>query len=56
MTRSATDRLVQARRHALLGQLLLGAACLLHACTGWDRRAPHFHALCDRVAGVLHGA
>ena len=26
MTRSATDRLVQARRHALLGQLLLGAA------------------------------
>ena len=26
MTRSATDRLVQARRHALLGQLVLGAA------------------------------
>src|SRR5690606_39761724 len=28
----------------LLVGLLLAVACLLHACAGWDRRAPHFHA------------
>ncbi len=26
----------------LLTTLILGSACLLHACAGWDRRAPHF--------------
>ena len=36
--------------------LLLAAACLLHACTGWDRRAPHFHALFQFQLLGLNGA
>ena len=35
---------------------LLGAACLLHACAGWDRRAPHFHALFQFQLFGLNGA
>jgi multicomponent K+:H+ antiporter subunit D len=35
---------------------LLGAACLLHACSGWDRRAPHFHALFQLQLAGLCGA
>ena len=35
---------------------LLGAACLLHACAGWDRRAPHFHALFQFQMMGLNGA
>src|SRR5690606_25885293 len=35
---------------------LLGAACLLHACSGWDRRAPHFHALFQLQLAGLNGA
>ncbi|SDQ35798.1 multisubunit potassium/proton antiporter, PhaD subunit [Pseudoxanthomonas sp. CF385] len=36
--------------------LLLGAACLLHACAGWDRRAPHFHAFFQFQLMGLNGA
>lgn len=36
--------------------LLLATACLLHACTGWDRRAPHFHALFQFQLMGLNGA
>ena len=36
--------------------LLLAIACLLHACTGWDRRAPHFHALFQFQLVGLNGA
>lgn len=36
--------------------LILGAACLLHACAGWDRRAPHFHALFQFQLMGLNGA
>ncbi|KAF1694633.1 monovalent cation/H+ antiporter subunit D [Pseudoxanthomonas koreensis] len=39
----------------LVGQLL-GAACLLHACAGWDRRAPHFHAFFQFQMMGLNGA
>ena len=35
---------------------LLGAACLLHACGGWDRRAPHFHAFFQLQLMGLNGA
>ncbi|WP_045726666.1 monovalent cation/H+ antiporter subunit D [Xanthomonas sp. GPE 39] len=35
---------------------LLAAACLLHACAGWDRRAPHFHALFQFQLVGLNGA
>ncbi|HMN35026.1 MAG TPA: monovalent cation/H+ antiporter subunit D [Chiayiivirga sp.] len=35
---------------------LLGAACLLHASSGWDRRAPHFHALFQLQLMGLNGA
>src|SRR5690606_41942326 len=28
----------------LLIAVLLGIGCLLDACSGWNRRAPHFHA------------
>lgn len=35
---------------------LLGIACLLHACAGWDRRAPHFHALFQFQLMGLNGA
>ncbi len=36
--------------------LLLGAGCLLHACAGWDRRAPHFHAFFQFQLMGLNGA
>ncbi|MBD9535694.1 monovalent cation/H+ antiporter subunit D [Stenotrophomonas sp. STM01] len=36
--------------------LLLAIACLLYACTGWDRRAPHFHALFQFQLMGLNGA
>jgi len=36
--------------------LLLAIACLLHACTGWDRRAPHFHALFQFQLMGINGA
>ena len=35
---------------------LLGVACLLHACSGWDRRAPHFHALFQLQLMGINGA
>ncbi|WP_305805233.1 monovalent cation/H+ antiporter subunit D [Stenotrophomonas sp. YIM B06876] len=35
---------------------LLAGACLLHACSGWDRRAPHFHALFQFQLVGLNGA
>ena len=35
---------------------LLAIACLLHACAGWDRRAPHFHALFQLQLMGLNGA
>ncbi|HEY4531057.1 MAG TPA: monovalent cation/H+ antiporter subunit D [Luteimonas sp.] len=40
----------------VLATALLGAACLLHACSGWDRRAPHFHALFQLQMMGLNGA
>lgn len=36
--------------------VLLAAACLLHACAGWDRRAPHFHAFFQFQLMGLNGA
>ena len=36
--------------------VLLAACCLLHACAGWDRRAPHFHALFQFQLAGLNGA
>lgn len=35
---------------------LLAAACLLHACSGWDRRAMHFHALFQLQLAGINGA
>jgi len=40
----------------LLTNLILGSACLLHACAGWDRRAPHFHALFQFQLMGVNGA
>ncbi|WP_028917556.1 monovalent cation/H+ antiporter subunit D [Pseudoxanthomonas sp. J35] len=40
----------------LLAAQLLGVACLLHACAGWDRRAPHFHAFFQFQMMGLSGA
>jgi multicomponent K+:H+ antiporter subunit D len=40
----------------VLTTALLGAACLLHACAGWDRRAMHFHALFQLQLAGLNGA
>jgi multicomponent K+:H+ antiporter subunit D len=40
----------------LVTTVLLAAACLLHACAGWDRRAPHFHALFQFQLAGLAGA
>ncbi|TQD39557.1 monovalent cation/H+ antiporter subunit D [Lysobacter aestuarii] len=50
--------LVVDRLNALmvLTTTLLGAACLLHACGGWDRRAIHFHALFQLQLAGLNGA
>lgn len=36
--------------------VLLAAPCLLAACAGWDRRAPHFHALFQFQLMGLNGA
>ncbi|KRG69582.1 monovalent cation/H+ antiporter subunit D [Pseudoxanthomonas dokdonensis] len=35
---------------------LLAVACLLYACGGWDRRAPHFHALFQLQLMGINGA
>ena len=40
----------------LVTSQLLGAACLLHSCAGWDRRAPHFHAFFQFQLMGLNGA
>ncbi|GIX35922.1 MAG: monovalent cation/H+ antiporter subunit D [Lysobacteraceae bacterium] len=40
----------------LLTTALLGLAALLYACSGWDRRAPHFHALFQVQLMGLNGA
>ncbi|MFY2763239.1 monovalent cation/H+ antiporter subunit D [Arenimonas sp. MALMAid1274] len=40
----------------VLTTAVLGSACLLHACSGWDRRAPHFHALFQFQLVGLNGA
>jgi multicomponent K+:H+ antiporter subunit D len=50
--------LVADRTSALLvlTTALLGAACLLHAGTGWDRQALHFHALFQLQLAGLNGA
>ncbi len=40
----------------LVTTLLLAIPCLLHACSGWDRRAPHFHALFQFQLVGLNGA
>lgn len=40
----------------LLTTSLLAIGCLLHACSGWDRRAPHFHALFQFQLVGLNGA
>jgi multicomponent K+:H+ antiporter subunit D len=40
----------------VLTSTLLAAACLLYACAGWDRRAPHFHALFQFQLVGLNGA
>lgn len=40
----------------VLTTTLLAAACLLYACAGWDRRAPHFHPLFQLQLVGLNGA
>lgn len=40
----------------VLVTVLLAVPCLLHACSGWDRRAPHFHALFHFQLMGLNGA
>lgn len=40
----------------VLATTLLAAACLLHASSGWDRRAMHFHALFQFQLVGLNGA
>ncbi len=40
----------------VLATALLAIPCLLHACAGWDRRAPHFHALFQLQLMGLNGA
>lgn len=40
----------------VLSTALLGAASLLHASSGWDRRALHFHALFQFQLAGLNGA
>ena len=40
----------------LVTSQLLALACLLHACAGWDRRAPHFHAFFQFQLMGLNGA
>lgn len=40
----------------VLTTVLLGLIGLIHACSGWDRRAPHFHALFQVELMGLAGA
>jgi multicomponent K+:H+ antiporter subunit D len=40
----------------VLVALLLAIACWLHACAGWDRRAPHFQAFFQIQLMGLNGA
>ena len=40
----------------VLTTTLLAIPCLLHATAGWDRRAPHFHALFQFQLAGLNGA
>ena len=40
----------------VLTSALLAVAALLYACAGWDRRAPHFHALFQLQLAGLNGA
>ncbi len=40
----------------VLTTALLGIACLLHATSGWDSRAPHFHVLFQFQLAGLNGA
>ena len=49
----AVDRLAAIM---LLSTALLGLAGLLYASSGWDRRAPHFHALFQLQLMGLNGA
>jgi multicomponent K+:H+ antiporter subunit D len=49
----AVDRLAAIM---LLSTALLGLAGLLYAASGWDRRAPHFHALFQLLLMGLNGA
>jgi multicomponent K+:H+ antiporter subunit D len=49
----AVDRLTAIM---LLTTSVLGLAGLLYACSGWDRRAPHFHALFQIQLMGLNGA
>jgi multicomponent K+:H+ antiporter subunit D len=49
----AVDRLAAIM---LLTTACLGVAGLLYACSGWDRRAPHFHTLFQLLLAGLNGA
>jgi multicomponent K+:H+ antiporter subunit D len=49
----AVDRLAALM---LLTTAVLGLAGVLYACAGWDRRAPHFHALFQVQLMGLNGA
>jgi multicomponent K+:H+ antiporter subunit D len=40
----------------LLTTAILGVAAVLYACSGWDQRAPHFHALFQAQLMGLNGA
>ncbi|MDR2872475.1 MAG: monovalent cation/H+ antiporter subunit D [Xanthomonadaceae bacterium] len=40
----------------VLTTALLAIACLLYACAGWDRRAPHFHSFFQLQLLGLNGA
>jgi len=40
----------------LVTTAVLAAAALLYACSGWDQRAPHFHALFQAQLFGLNGA
>jgi multicomponent K+:H+ antiporter subunit D len=49
----AVDRLAAIM---LVTTATLGVAALLYACSGWDQRAPHFHALFQAQLMGLNGA
>ncbi|MBS7457883.1 monovalent cation/H+ antiporter subunit D [Coralloluteibacterium stylophorae] len=40
----------------VLATALLGAGCLVYACAGWDRCAPHFHTFFQLQLAGLFGA